>query len=434
MLVIISLLCFSRLATTSRVHVNGEQQQTSSYNESDAKQFVRYSHISFCHEDAIKEWNCGQQCDLTRRPQTIITFSNSEYGMKGYVAKDTTESGVNCLAAFRGSASLKHAKLDGRFGQSKWPDWQNLNITCSGCKVHTGFAKAYKSIRQELWAATTQCDTVSFTGHSLGASLASLAAFEARARGDMKVDHVFTFGKPRIGNKAYVTAFVELAGSSTPMWRVAKRRDVVARLPPRQFGYVHEPIEVYYSKDDFSEYRLCPPQPSGDFEDGSCSSSFSDSAAWMLAASSGHNHYFGLNFEFDKLEAACLRPNATDAGVAQDNLEVHGPEKDGDEDDADEDDEDDGPEEDEDVQKEDIEGDDTSTTSAAAASSSSETTTTTTTSTITTITTGPTTSTVTAESAVDSGVKPRRWGAAVMGFVVIGVGVVIFVVMVRRLS
>lgn len=98
-----------------------------------------------------------------------------------------------------------------------------------GGKVHRGFAEAL----DEVWSGTegveqhlrglqsSGVEHLWFTGHSLGAAIATLAAARfGDARG------VYTFGSPRVGNREFVETL------AAPVYRVVNNRDPVAQLPP----------------------------------------------------------------------------------------------------------------------------------------------------------------------------------------------------------
>ena len=101
-------------------------------------------------------------------------------------------------------------------------------------KVHRGFQKGldsiWKDIEQHLQKVVKN-HTVWFTGHSLGAALATMAA----SRYAPAV--VYTFGSPRVGNRTFG------ASIKCPVHRIAKSNDIVTRVPPPMFyhhvGDVH---------------------------------------------------------------------------------------------------------------------------------------------------------------------------------------------------
>lgn len=101
-------------------------------------------------------------------------------------------------------------------------------------KVHRGFQKSLDSIWKDIelhLQYVVKDHKVWFTGHSLGAALATLAA----ARYTPTV--VYTFGSPRVGNRTFA------ASIKCPIHRIAKSNDIVTRVPPpifyHQIGNVH---------------------------------------------------------------------------------------------------------------------------------------------------------------------------------------------------
>ncbi len=128
------------------------------------------------------------------------------------------------VLAFRGTAyGVKNILTDLNVGK----------ITLGNQKVHVheGFLSALESVwcQIEPALALLTCPLF-FTGHSLGAALATLAA----AR------HVptalYTFGSPRVGDAAFVDA---LDGIANRIHRLVVDDDVVASLPPLVLGFEH---------------------------------------------------------------------------------------------------------------------------------------------------------------------------------------------------
>lgn len=105
--------------------------------------------------------------------------------------------------------------------------------------VHEGFTEALDSvwfkIEKELDAL--RCP-VFFTGHSLGAALATLAAARRLASNPPKA--LYTFGSPRVGNSAFVAFLNRIA---TSIHRVVDDDDIVTTLPPEGLGFAHVGIE-----------------------------------------------------------------------------------------------------------------------------------------------------------------------------------------------
>lgn len=95
--------------------------------------------------------------------------------------------------------------------------------------VHEGFLKAFREIEDQFRAVVERALSnrlpVWFCGHSLGAALATLAAYTYRehAKG------LYTFGSPRVGNGRFVNALIR---SLPNIHRFIHHRDVVTTVPP----------------------------------------------------------------------------------------------------------------------------------------------------------------------------------------------------------
>ncbi len=96
-------------------------------------------------------------------------------------------------------------------------------------EVHPGFSSGLASI----WGLVeTELNKLScpifYTGHSLGAALATLAALKKAPSA------VYTYGSPRVGNIAFVNALKNI-----PIYRVVDNIDVVETVPLETMGYCH---------------------------------------------------------------------------------------------------------------------------------------------------------------------------------------------------
>jgi len=111
-----------------------------------------------------------------------------------------------------------------------------------GGNAHDGFVRAFN----ELWGrlgprVAALARPIVFTGHSLGAALATLAASESAAADPQASRELVTFGSPRVGDATFVAT---LEGMSVS--RYVDCCDLVTRIPPErvavgpvEFGYRH---------------------------------------------------------------------------------------------------------------------------------------------------------------------------------------------------
>jgi hypothetical protein len=158
-------------------------------------------------------------------------------GTHGFVAlHDDPESSKSlAVLAFRGTDASDPTDLadDAEFLQKEWPQ---------GGLVHRGFAKALDAILPTLRPALEKLRCrVLFTGHSLGAAMATLLASIRRP------DFLYTFGSPRVGNAQFVSILNGLSSR-----RFANCCDIVARIPPESLlgaiNYAHYGVPYYIDR------------------------------------------------------------------------------------------------------------------------------------------------------------------------------------------
>lgn len=123
--------------------------------------------------------------------------------------------------------------------------------------------------------------TVYITGHSLGAAMAGLCAFDLQALGYSVSG--YSFGQPRDGDSTYASTFQERVPLGT-WYRVVHYADIVPHLPPELVGFHHTSQEVWYTEDS-SSFKVCD----GSGEDSSCSDSLD-----FPTSVSDHLHYLNV--------------------------------------------------------------------------------------------------------------------------------------------
>ncbi len=112
-------------------------------------------------------------------------------------------------------------------------------------RVHRGF----KTEVDDLWpflekALENNVKNLWFTGHSLGAAMATICAGRCQASNiESEPTGVFSFGSPRVGNKRYVHSY------QLNLFRWVNNNDVVTRMPPPWLGYRHTGQELYLNMD-----------------------------------------------------------------------------------------------------------------------------------------------------------------------------------------
>lgn len=144
-------------------------------------------------------------------------------------AECTVASGEDfAIVAFRGTQPGDWSDLfdDACFAPVRW----------DAGYVHQGFARRLSNISEPLDRALGRLAPscrLWFTGHSLGAAAATLAAFRHRAR----TGGVCTFGSPLVGNGDFTAAFAGALGARST--RYVNDHDMVTRVPPEPFAFPH---------------------------------------------------------------------------------------------------------------------------------------------------------------------------------------------------
>lgn len=204
--------------------------------KSDAALCVELSRLAYC------------------RSQTTFAFDqariSSELGKIGFTAAGFFESpqikkdgGTHCfvavsndqklsVVAFRGTDKDDPTDLGDDINALKVP-WEH------GGQVHRGFRDALAEVRPALEKALQNVSgRMLFTGHSLGAALATLLA------GVKTPDALYTFGSPLVGDADFVATLKNVKN-----FRYVDCCDIVTRVPPKALGYMHLGEPYYIAQD-----------------------------------------------------------------------------------------------------------------------------------------------------------------------------------------
>lgn len=152
------------------------------------------------------------------------------------------------IVAFRGTQSdkLQDLLID---AQIKLIDWDQQ----PGERVHSGFLEALDAVWTELVTMKElKGRRVWFTGHSLGAALATLAGDRfKRQRGNFgfgELGGIYTFGSPLVGDRRFVDGFNLRCGDQS--FRFVNDQDAVTRVPPPLLEYRHVNTQRFIGFDD----------------------------------------------------------------------------------------------------------------------------------------------------------------------------------------
>ncbi len=163
-----------------------------------------------------------------------IGFDTTEFfsvaGTQGFLTTDTTQH--LSVLVFRGTEAEDPTDLatDAEAWLTSWD---------RGGRVHRGFAEALLRAWPTIQDLLKQVERkLLFTGHSLGAALATLAASTYRPAG------VYTFGSPLVGDEAFTNTL-----SGLDIQRYVDCCDIVCQMPPEILGYRHVGTVQYIDRD-----------------------------------------------------------------------------------------------------------------------------------------------------------------------------------------
>jgi len=186
-----------------------------------------------------------------------VTFFDT-VGTQGYLTRHPGMAGKDAFAvlAFRGT-------------ENDWTDilsdldFIKRKVSDKGYRAHGGFVMALKNvwgtsfgpdwkgrIRVSWYGAPGVSDAIArfkgevplyFTGHSLGAAIATLAAHLWRPRA------VYTFGSPRVADTELADLMNGQMASRCEIYRVVNSTDVVPRVP-LPLGFKHIGNFVYFTR------------------------------------------------------------------------------------------------------------------------------------------------------------------------------------------
>lgn len=157
----------------------------------------------------------------------------SKDGAEVLVAKDRND----LWFAFRGTEPSKLNDVMADLNVIK-------NAAKAGGKVHSGFQKEVNDLWMDILEELEHNDQlkvrkdVYFTGHSLGAAMATIASTRYP-----KAEELHTFGSPRVGGPKFVKNI------TVPHYRFMNNNDIVCRIPPAWLGFRHHGEMIYFDRN-----------------------------------------------------------------------------------------------------------------------------------------------------------------------------------------
>jgi hypothetical protein len=149
------------------------------------------------------------------------------------------------VIAFRGTDQLSDWAISADLRREKVKDGE----------IHRGFYEATLSLYSDLCKAAEEqgakSKSVCIMGHSLGGAMALTFAYEAKARNELNITSLFTFGQPLLLSLPLAEQVNKMFGQSYR--RFVNNSDIVTRLLPK---FRHAGSRVHLTDEGF---ELLPP-------------------------------------------------------------------------------------------------------------------------------------------------------------------------------
>lgn len=216
--------------------------------------------ISYCPPPEIAAWDC-KQCGLSQVDgfEWTHTFRNVATDLDGYAGVNRGTKEITFVFQGTDITSIQNI-LEDLVGVPVPLVVSNLDAEVVKL-VHPGFQTSYLSLQSQVQAAWDELSKdpefldykVLVTGHSLGGSIATLAAWDLSFQMPAERLHLYTFGAPRVATSGFAQALDERITNS---YRFVNNADAIPHACPTLLDYIHHGQQIW-DKRDGTPLRFC---------------------------------------------------------------------------------------------------------------------------------------------------------------------------------
>jgi len=176
----------------------------------------------------------------------------------GFIARSPAAP-IEFVVSIRGTEGIWEWVQDARFLRIPCPfatgaGWTEDGFTDVYMSMSVGTApgpRVVDAIRTLITA--NPGSTLTVTGHSLGAALATLLALDVVENNAFATPSVITFASPFVGDSQFARTYEAEVPNS---WRIANLVDLVPKLPPPNWGFDH--VNQLFPVNSFGLAKLFP--------------------------------------------------------------------------------------------------------------------------------------------------------------------------------
>eukprot|EP00927_Polykrikos_kofoidii_P032969 TRINITY_DN27941_c0_g1_i2.p1 TRINITY_DN27941_c0_g1~~TRINITY_DN27941_c0_g1_i2.p1 ORF type:complete len:520 (+),score=65.45 TRINITY_DN27941_c0_g1_i2:53-1561(+) len=253
-----------------------------------ARRMASLSEISYCGPlGAVENWTCApcNDTDFGIVPGSVHFAATWAVHQKdsnfAFVAR-LRGGGIldgHCVLSLRGTEKMSNLVRDFEFRLVATPSTWCGNGT--SCFLHDGAYSNWLDLSKQVMPYLTKLKCaqhgIVVTGHSIGASMATMAVYDLLVVRGLPVKLAYVFASPRVGDPNFVKAFIDRVSWSIPFFRINHASDPIVHLPPTMLGYQHVQFEIFY--DSAGNMTVCEANEDSRCADGYLYPKFSDHCA-----------------------------------------------------------------------------------------------------------------------------------------------------------
>ncbi|MDM8568089.1 lipase family protein [Thiotrichales bacterium HSG1] len=204
--------------------------------------FKNYNKINAVWMAELSRLIYQKKFSIRRKILNSVQLEETKFFDNSNTQCSVIESDDFAILVFRGSHEIQDWLSNLNTVLTRWPH---------GGMVHQGFKEALEKVWDEVASYLEILKVpIFYTGHSMGAALATLAASKKPPAA------TYTFGSPRVGNSHFAQSLI-----AVNVYRVVNHRDAITFIPPDGLFDFSHVGELHYITGD----NLMLVNPSQDF-------------------------------------------------------------------------------------------------------------------------------------------------------------------------